>query len=206
MAVHTDIDDTASVTGPAPDGVDPPVPPSSEPVERPRRLQQVRWSDVGELAGAAVASAALVWLAFARLTPLSGPLGSVTVWFATFLILYWLVARDGHGPVIARDRVATVVVTGAFLLVMLPLLTITWEVVARGLRYFRWSLFTDDLADTSVSAPLSEGGLQHAIVGTLQQVGIAVLISVPLGIVTAVYLNEVARAACRRSSASSSTR
>jgi phosphate transport system permease protein len=75
--------------------------------------------------------------------------------------------------------------------VMLPLITILLTVLTKGLRNFRWSLFTDDLADTAVSAPLDEGGLLHAVVGTLEQVGIAMLISVPLGIVTAVYLNEV---------------
>jgi phosphate transport system permease protein len=189
----------AIVAGPPPPPAiepPPPEPPAEvavEPaaVDRPRRVGKLRWSDIGELVGSAAASLALTWLMFNRLTPLSGPLGFVVVWYLTFLLIYWLVSRDGHGAVIARDRLATVVVTGAAGVVMLPLVTILLTVLTKGLRNFRWSLFTDDLADTSVSAPLHEGGLLHAVVGTLEQVGIAMLISVPLGILTAVYLNEV---------------
>lgn len=167
------------------------LPGSPADVERPRRIQALRWSDIGEWVGAAAASLALVWLVFARLTPLSGPFGFAVVWYVTFLVVYWLIARDGHGPVIARDRLATTVVTGAFVVVMLPLITIVWEVLTRGLENFRFSLFTDDLADTAVSAPLDEGGLLHAVVGTLEQVGIAIVLTVPLSILTAVYLNEM---------------
>jgi phosphate transport system permease protein len=39
--------------------------------------------------------------------------------------------------------------------------------------------------------PLSEGGILHAIIGTLIQIGIALSITIPLGIVTALFLNEV---------------
>ena len=39
--------------------------------------------------------------------------------------------------------------------------------------------------------PLDVGGIAHAIVGTLIQIGIALAITIPLGIVTAVFLNEV---------------
>ena len=41
------------------------------------------------------------------------------------------------------------------------------------------------------SAPLNQGGILHAIVGTLIMVGIAVVVAVPLGIGTAVYMTEV---------------
>ena len=49
------------------------------------------------------------------------------------------------------------------------------------------------------------GGAQHAIVGTLVITGVATLISVPIGIMAAVYLNEYGRAGCERRSPSSST-
>ena len=47
------------------------------------------------------------------------------------------------------------------------------------------------MAGVSPTAPLNQGGILHAIVGTVIEVGIAVVISVPLGIGTAVYMTEV---------------
>ena len=47
------------------------------------------------------------------------------------------------------------------------------------------------MAGVSPTAPLNQGGILHAIVGTVIEVGIAVLVSVPLGIGTAVYMTEV---------------
>ena len=47
------------------------------------------------------------------------------------------------------------------------------------------------MAGVSPTAPLSQGGILHAIVGTLIEVGIAVVVAVPLGIGTAVYMTEV---------------
>jgi phosphate transport system permease protein len=47
------------------------------------------------------------------------------------------------------------------------------------------------MAVTASDAPLNEGGLLHAVVGTLYIVLIASLISVPIGILTALYLTEI---------------
>jgi phosphate transport system permease protein len=63
---------------------------------------------------------------------------------------------------------------------------------AEGWRAFvHLNFFTHDMAGVSTSAPLNEGGILHAIVGTLIMVGIAVVVAVPLGIGTAVYMTEV---------------
>jgi phosphate transport system permease protein len=39
--------------------------------------------------------------------------------------------------------------------------------------------------------PISNGGLLHAIIGTLIMIGGALIISVPIGILTALYLTEI---------------
>ena len=62
----------------------------------------------------------------------------------------------------------------------------------------------------NVSPAAEGGGVYHALIGTLEQVGIAALIGVPLGVLTAIYLVEYAPvgeepAARPRRSASSST-
>ena len=62
-------------------------------------------------------------------------------------------------------------------------------IVVRGIGGITATFFTQDLATTGTLD--SGGGLAHALVGTLEQVAIAVVISVPLGVMTAVFLNEV---------------
>jgi phosphate transport system permease protein len=82
-----------------------------------------------------------------------------------------------------------VYVAGMF--VILPLGSILFEIIKRGIGGLSFGIFTTDMAITSSDAPLDEGGLIHAIVGTLYIVLIASLISVPIGILTALYLTEI---------------
>jgi phosphate transport system permease protein len=53
------------------------------------------------------------------------------------------------------------------------------------------NFFTEDMSSTGPLQPLSDGGLLHAIVGTLEQISISLTITVPLGLACAVFLNEV---------------
>jgi phosphate transport system permease protein len=63
-------------------------------------------------------------------------------------------------------------------------------VVNRGLSGLRPSFAFTDMEGTGPTDPSTAGGGLHAIVGTLEQVGIALLISLPLGLACAVFLNE----------------
>ena len=62
-------------------------------------------------------------------------------------------------------------------------------IVVKGLHAAHGGFFTEDLSKTGPLTP--GGGAKHAIIGTLEQVGIATLVVVPVGILTAVYLHEV---------------
>jgi phosphate transport system permease protein len=53
------------------------------------------------------------------------------------------------------------------------------------------------MSTTGPLDPLTQGGAWHAMVGTIEQVGLALVFSVPLGIATAIYLNEVGGRAAR---------
>jgi phosphate transport system permease protein len=61
--------------------------------------------------------------------------------------------------------------------------------LVKGLPRLRPSFFTHDLSTTGPNDP--GGGALHAIIGSLEQVGIAVIIVVPIAVLTAVYLNEL---------------
>ncbi|SDL10728.1 phosphate ABC transporter permease PstA [Streptomyces indicus] len=108
-----------------------------------------------------------------------------------FLLVTYLLAAKVEGGRQAKDRMATSVVWVAFLLAVIPLVSLIWETVARGIKVLDGYFLTHSmgvLADTDVG-----GGIYHALIGTLEQVGLATLMAVPVGLLTAIYLVEYGR-------------
>src|SRR4029450_3343555 len=98
----------------------------------------------------------------------------------------YVVARRVEGHRKALDRFVTCLVTSAFVIAMVPLLSLIFEVVRRGIERLDVTFFTN-----SMSGIVGEGGgAYHAIAGTLIITGLATLISVPIGLMTAIYLVE----------------
>ena len=78
-------------------------------------------------------------------------------------------------------------VTGVTLLALVPLFSVLYMLAVRGGRALTWACFTE-----LPPGPMQEGGgFGNAVIGTLVMVGLAVLISVPFGILAAVFLAEV---------------
>lgn len=92
---------------------------------------------------------------------------------------------------------------GFFLLVcffsaitMVPLFLIIWELIKKGYKQFNISLFTE-VAPTSMDAMLAKisnlpipGGILNGIAGTVLILAIAIVIAIPVGILTGIYLSE----------------
>ena len=91
----------------------------------------------------------------------------------------------------ARDRTATSLVWVAFLMALIPLASLIWETVKRGVKVLDGYFLTHSMGVVADTEP--GGGIYHAIIGTLEQVGLATLISVPIGVLTAIYLVEYGR-------------
>ena len=89
------------------------------------------------------------------------------------------------------DRLFTGLAWGAFLLALVPLVCVIWLVVKNGARRFDLTFLTHTLR--GVGPRDTNGGALHAILGTLEQVGLASLIAIPLGLLAAVYVVEVGR-------------
>jgi phosphate transport system permease protein len=91
----------------------------------------------------------------------------------------------------AVDRLVGNLVVSAFLVALTPLALVVYFTAARGLPHFSAAFFTHSLA----GVPPSEhgGGIAAAIQGTVEQVLLASLISVPVGILVAVYVTEYGR-------------
>jgi phosphate transport system permease protein len=86
----------------------------------------------------------------------------------------------------AKDRMVTCLVYGAFLLTLVPLLSLVYEVVRRGIARLDGQFFNSSM----VGIVGAGGGAYHAIFGTLIITGLTVVISVPIGLLTAIYLVE----------------
>ncbi|BAS56357.1 phosphate ABC transporter permease PstA [Leptolyngbya boryana IAM M-101] len=76
-------------------------------------------------------------------------------------------------------------------LALLPLLSILFEILRQGLPNLRWEVLTN------LPAPVGEAGVvsgfANAIQGTVLMVGLAAMMSIPFGILTAIYLVEIGR-------------
>ncbi len=172
----------------------PPAPPSrvdGEPRnDRPIRQRRIAPEMVAELGGSAVSALAMVWLVF-NLSGVSAPLGFGFCWLAAFLTVYGLLCWRRHGVVAMKDRLATVAIWVGALLAFIPLVAVISYVVLKGAR----AVFSDfphffyaDFSNYTLSAPTSAVGAGAAIVGTVEQVGLATIITVPLGMLTATYV------------------
>jgi phosphate transport system permease protein len=87
---------------------------------------------------------------------------------------------------VATDRLMTCLVGAAFLVAMIPLVSLVHEVVSKGLKRFDGTFFSNSM----VGVVGAGGGAYHAIWGTLVVTALTALISVPIGLLTAVYLVE----------------
>lgn len=166
-------------------------PAESAPAPQVRRnLSAVRRTDVLALLGAVVA-AICTGTALIAVLPITGPFATVGLIYLLFLVLYAvLVSLDETSQVVRARLAATVVATLAFALLAVLVLVVSYTLY-RGFPAMRhWNFYTQDMSNAGPLDPLSVGGIRHAIIGTLEQITIALVITVPLGILCAVYLNE----------------
>ncbi|WP_020140240.1 phosphate ABC transporter permease PstA [Streptomyces sp. 351MFTsu5.1] len=108
-----------------------------------------------------------------------------------FVLGTYGIAARVEGRRQAKDRVATSLVWVAFLLAVVPLVSLVWSTVARGLKVLDFYFLTHSMGLVADDEP--GGGIYHAILGSLEQVGLATLIAAPIGVLTAIYLVEYGR-------------
>lgn len=157
-----------------------------------RLIRSARLEDRYALVGAAAGALAIATLLFGWIAPLSGIAGFIVVAFLAFVAIYALListSADGREVI---DRVMTVVLASAGVILFAALLFVVAFTMIRGWDALTHvNFFFQDMEFAGPLDGLDVGGIAHAIVGTLIQIGIALAISIPLGIVTALFLNEV---------------
>jgi phosphate transport system permease protein len=92
---------------------------------------------------------------------------------------------------VVKDKAFTALTWGAFLLALVPLVSVIAIVVKKGAARFDVPFLTHSMR--GIGARDTNGGAYHAIIGTLEQVGIASLIAIPIGLLAAVYVVEHGR-------------
>ncbi|ATG51090.1 phosphate ABC transporter, permease protein PstA [Brachybacterium vulturis] len=122
--------------------------------------------------------------------------GAIMVGFVLHLLLGWAYSLLREGPRWAKDRLMTLLVIGAFTVAMFPLVSLLWEVVSRGLtraiaaRPDPFDFWTSSMS--GIIGGADAGGVFHAAVGTLLITLWASLISIPIGLFSAIFLVEYA--------------
>lgn len=145
-----------------------------------------RWAPWGLL----IASLAVFGAIFGVLAAASGSEFSVAGWIilsvVAYLVLIYVISRIVEGARRAFDRFITGIVSSAFAVAMVPLVSVGWTVISNGLARFDATFFS-----SSMRGVLGEGGgAVHAIWGTVLITGAAAIISIPIGLMTAIYLIE----------------
>jgi phosphate transport system permease protein len=161
---------------------------------RPQGLRLIRTvsrDDLLDLAGAAISALCMSALLFGRVTPLSGGLGFVVVTYALFLVTYSVILSMTESRPAVVDKVMAVLLSTAAALSFLALFSVIAFILWRGRQVlFKSNFYANDMSSTGPTDPLSSGGIGHAILGTLIIITGALIVTVPLGLSCAVFLNE----------------
>lgn len=148
------------------------------------------WSIWVILAGALLLGAVITWL----MMLVSGAdsynvVGAIVLGVVLYLIAVWVISRMVEGARPAANRFVTSLVTSAFVLALVPLLSLLITLITRGAARFDAEFFS-----SSMKGIVAEGGgAVHAIWGTILITLVATLISVPIGLFTSIYLVEYGR-------------
>ena len=145
-----------------------------------------RLIDAGIFLGSLLASYLIV-----EITPMKGKLALFAVFFIVYMILTASLKGVQRGSAAAKDALVNSIVAIGAIVTVIPIASILFTVLQKGLPGIKLNIFTHDMSMATPTDPLTNGGLLHAITGTLTLVALALVMSVPIGILTALYLTEI---------------
>lgn len=146
-------------------------------------------NDVILVTAASVLPGLVSWLAF--------QIGILSAVLSGLLFIFTQIGAGAVAGVIHRgkrglsDGILISAIGFALAFIGIVMSSVIWSVVTKGIEALKWQFIIQNNEYITPTSPLGYGGIGHAILGTLIIVGIATLISVPIGIATAVYITEV---------------
>ena len=128
---------------------------------------------------------------FVGFTPMNGKLAYFSVFFITLTAANGISGFVRYGLASAKDGALKTLVGFGAVVTIIPIASILATVIKNGYKGIQLNLFSQDMSLATPTDPLTNGGILHAISGTLILVAVALIMSVPLGILTALYLTEI---------------
>jgi phosphate transport system permease protein len=129
--------------------------------------------------------------AFVGVTAMKGKLAYAVILFFAYAVITGVFSLITRGAPAAKDSIIRTVVALGALITVVPISSIIFTVVKKGLPGIHLSLFTTDMSLATPTDPIETGGMLHAITGTITLVLLALVMSIPIGILTALYLTEI---------------
>lgn len=136
-------------------------------------------------------AAVVLSLLVVAVTPIAGNLGFVLIFLVSSIFIAATISWVRQDRKAAGNSVSTIVIYFLTALVLLPVASIIFGIIQKGAPGLSVGIFFDDMSVTASDAPLNEGGLLHALAGSLYVVALATIVSIPIGLLTALYLTEV---------------
>jgi phosphate transport system permease protein len=167
------------------------MPADPTPVARPKNAEP--WKQVSLSGVTSIVIASTVPVSIGVLAMVLGmrfEIALLTVFLPVQLILGVIAGRNISGRRGQADAILQVFVVFFAMTVLVLLISVVWSVVERGSSAISWQFLTQNNVYISGQTSLEYGGLGHAIIGTLLIVALSTIVTVPLGIATAIYLTE----------------
>ena len=124
-------------------------------------------------------------------TPMKGKLAYAFMFFVFATSSMFFYKYRIRGKQAAIDSLASSIAMTGALIVFAPVVSILVATIVKGVPGLHPSLFTETMFTASYLDPVNKGGLLHAIIGTIYLIVLSIIISVPMGIFTALYLTEI---------------
>jgi len=128
---------------------------------------------------------------FVAATEMRGKLAYAFIFFVAYGLITSTHSFVIRGRQAAKDAFVSTVVSLGAVITVIPIASILLTVIQKGVPGLHFGLFSNDMSMATPTDPITTGGLLHAITGTLTLVILALIMSVPIGILTALYLTEI---------------
>ena len=136
-------------------------------------------------------ASAIASIVVVQLSAMKGKLAIAFLFFTFSTLSMYFYKLRIRGRQAAKDSLASSVALTGALIVFAPVVSILITTIVKGLPGLHLTLFSDTMFKASYLDPVNKGGLLHAIVGTIYLILLSIVISVPMGILTALYLTEI---------------
>lgn len=128
---------------------------------------------------------------FVAATEMKGKLAYGFVFFMAYALITAIFSFIGRGRQAAKDALVSTLVSLGAVVTVIPIVSIFATVLQKGVPGLHFGILSNDMSMATPTDPIPTGGLLHAITGSLTLVILALIMSVPIGILTALYLTEI---------------